>query len=504
MTRDLELPTTDPYLAFKRVKHQIAKFSSLDIISECVRHLHSDKRAEIEEFRHYPPWLLLLLIKWAIRFGGLCPWPPRNLTQHEFNHLVGLMHDFDGAVGVRSLRPDTASLILRSMAFEQFWLQQGFSGEGFAREFSFFAHLDKGHPFRSTFLKHTGVNIEDFIELSIGLMPKFFVEKTPMVNETWFSNIEHTYGTGTVQHFFRAICKDYGTTKKWLDELEGKRHNLAFELYGQSPLAECPLLKVRDSYICYSPVLLFDRLQYYVYRTLKNDDPSYFMDKFGPIFTEYVGKGVRYLGLPYADEKMLRGCLGADKKLVDFLVADGDTNILIEAKGVELPYLGKVSQDSDIIRDKLGTSIIKGIEQGYSVIRALQESTLNHPIIRPRSKNYLLIVTYEEMHLGNGKNIKETIDENLERYTDDLMPLGHIYPVSINVFDMLVQGIKSGKPGLSEVLRAATEADSKAETRKLYFEQHVTSLYTVTAFPSYIMNEADELVERLRTKLSDK
>ena len=63
-------------------------------------------------------------------------------------------------------------------------------------------------------------------------------------------------------------------------------------------------------------------------------------------------------------------------KAVDFLIADANCNILIDAKGVEMNQLGMVGHKPEVILDKTKTSVMKGIEQGTVGCRQTKGASL--------------------------------------------------------------------------------------------------------------------------------
>lgn len=81
--------------AFRRARNEIRKYHPLDVVFLSMDKLNRPR--DVDLLRHYPPWFLLLLIKWAFQYGNYMPWAEGKLTPPGFNKLVNLVHKFDDA-----------------------------------------------------------------------------------------------------------------------------------------------------------------------------------------------------------------------------------------------------------------------------------------------------------------------------------------------------------------------------------------------------------------------
>ena len=130
------------YTAFKRVRNRLGKHYPKEVIFACISRLAKPNSTTIKEMRHYPPWLLLLLVKWTLLHGEYYSSQRRHLTDRDFTCLVNLLHDFSGKITLPN-----PSLFLRNVAFQQFWFQEHLSGARLARQSLMFGHLEPNHPF---------------------------------------------------------------------------------------------------------------------------------------------------------------------------------------------------------------------------------------------------------------------------------------------------------------------------------------------------------------------
>jgi hypothetical protein len=164
-----------------------------------------------------------------------------------------------------------------------------------------------------------------------------------------------------------------------------------------------------------------------------------------------------------------------------------------------MAYEGKVTHLPEIVRDRVKTSIIKAIEQAFDVLRRLQITNSKNPVIRHRNPNYLLVVTFKELYLGNGRNFydaiaKDKLDEMSEQYRGSpQIPLENMYFITVEEFDYFIEMISSGKTSFEGALAKAKESDSDTRSIKFDFFLHLSSWDNELKAPQYIQDEQDRL-----------
>jgi hypothetical protein len=235
---------------------------------------------------------------------------------------------------------------------------------------------------------------------------------------------------------------------------------------------------------------------YWIYDRLREDDAQWFVNAFGPVFEKYVERLVNHLELSFLTEGQIKSALGTKhKKLVDFIIMDGNSKIFVDAKGVEMTYLGQVSDNLYDIQRATDSSLIKGIKQGCSVADSNKNITEIDGIKLPaENENYLIIITYKELYIGNGRVFRDLLGESVMaqlRGCDgfDLIPMEHMYFMSIKEFEILAQAVHEKKIGLQESLRKAVAADSAWNTRKLVFTQHLEDEAWPDGIPEFLDDE---------------
>ena len=212
------------------------------------------------------------------------------------------------------------------------------------------------------------------------------------------------------------------------------------------------------------------------------------MDTFGPIFERYVQRGMEYLGEPFLTELAIVERAGASLT-VDFAILGDQANILIDAKGVEMTHGGMTSHRPEVITGQSKSSILKGIRQGIETAKAFAK---DKPSNRSRERNFLLIVTFKDLYLGTGRDLssyvmRDRLTNALGAHaSESVIPLEHMYFVSIDEFDYLIGGLKQNNTGLETLLREISIADQSPETKCFKISQHLVRRWDGLSAPTYI------------------
>ncbi len=232
------------------------------------------------------------------------------------------------------------------------------------------------------------------------------------------------------------------------------------------------------------------------------------MNHFGRLFQSYVQEALDYAKWNYQTGKQLQKRFGTSVKVVDFLIQHQETNILVEAKGSEIAELGKISHNPRIVRDKIKDSLLIAVEQAYSTVRAMDQISGRHDRQTTGNDNYLLVVTFKDFYLGNGRDVydfiaKDVIDGIVDRYGKEWIPINHIYFLSVDEFDILVEAFRGRPQELVRCIEKAVEADKAPSAKKFVFEQHLQVQLGSKEFPTYLREAHLALGKRFSDRLKE-
>ncbi|WP_439870304.1 GapS1 family protein [Pseudomonas syringae] len=486
---------------FLSIQQVIRRYSPLSILVEALRYLYSPVKDPVEQASKHP-WLIMLLIKWTFVDPLADAWLPRpDITPGKLHALLQEIYDLSDT-GSRPDEYEDVRLFMRALAYQQFLHQTENGLLDIARQVQIFARVPENHYFKTRFLRGLGVSISDFLRLAFAVIA--IVKKPePIINRETLFELCPPFAPATVNAFLSAISIDVQDLPRELRAVDlDLRHANEFLL--QTPLLRFPLIKVGGQYWCVSPHVLERSLGHFIYDYLKRVDVGSFNSPFGKSFERYVGEQIERSGLAWADENELLRALPGQGKVVDFIVADGDANVLIDAKGVEMAQRGMAALRRGDVRRATQTSLIKAFEQGHEVAARVAAISNSHPVIHARPSTYLLAVTYKELYIGNGITLAGVIGESeltkirMQYDPRHLIPDENIYFLTVREFEELMSLVRDGKIGLVEALNRAKQADSNPLTHKFNFELHIAGWPEAANRKSPLQSVLQTVIDEMR------
>jgi hypothetical protein len=489
---------------FKKVRNKIRNYYPQEIVLACITKLNDDKGDQIQKLRLYPFWFMFLLIKWSVLYGEYSDPDRKHFKTRDFNNLINLMHDLFGV----QRGPDDYENIhhfFRTSTYPQFWLQENLPINKLGRQVLLFYKLEENHRFNQIFLNKFNIYIHEYIELLFILYARFLTTKEVSIEFKWFESLLEHYNANAVNTFLTSISKTFNELKEFFEQ-EGNVKNISYEFHEQTPLKKYPLLKIGEKYFSYSRELLAFFCQNAIYDILRESDSKSFMDKFGVIFEDYVKNALLTTSLKFTTEKEIKK-FSQNEKLVDFVISTESSNVFIDAKGVELNYLGMVSHRPDIVADKTKTSVIKGIEQALSTLSII--NSVKSEALQNRENNYLLIISYKDLYLGSGEDFyqtfgKERIDELFIKYSSSSqLPIENIFLLSVDDFDLLIESINSKNNQIDKFWEMVKSSSKDPSTKRFQIRQYLWDEFRDLRDTDYLNKEFHFVMDKLQSYLKN-
>jgi len=490
--------------AFKTVRNRLRKYPATKIIEQCIRILNSPDAASERMMMRYPPWLMLVLLKWTLIYGDFECSQLGEISPTGFEKLIDRLHDYGGQARL----PQDASmwfLVFHNHAFQQFWFLRGHHYTRLARQYLMFA--DAEESLSDAFLKQIGLRIDHFLELALVLLVAVYKQAASRIQKEFFGRLESSYPPGTIDSFLNSVSLNIHQARQFLQNLQAKGVPSRYHEYYEEPaLKRFPLLREASVFQPYSRHLLYYSLDTFVYDVLKAADPQMFMKRFGKkIFERYVKKALDYADWHYQTEEELKKRFGTSLKLVDFVIEYQNIRVFLEAKGAEIGDLGKVSQDPVVVKDKVKDSLLKAVQQAYSTAKVMAEISPAQEGQTAQNGNYLLVVSFKDFYLGNGRDIYDFIArDEIDRIDGkELIPIDHIYVLSIDEFDIMAEAFRGRPEDMIKCLEKAVRADKDPKNKRFVFEQHLQVQLDSTQFPAYLMEAQNLLKKRIGQRLGE-
>ena len=495
------------FAAYKQIRNQFRKYYLPSIITAALSYLKTQTSKPNGELQKHP-WLVFLLLKWVLLDEQFYHRDKPRISSQEFWLLLQRMHGLSSKSTAR-MPSEYAHyhLWMRNISYQQFLYQADFNASAFARQSLIFDRLPSNHTFRTEFQLATGIPLSDFFELSAMLLARFMSEPNSPIVTSWFSPVAHRYDANSIQKFLDILSRDVNSLRKHLMAGSDYGKRRSSELYEETQLVKITLLKDNEQYHVWHPMLFNRGLEYFVYDTLRSPDPSSFMNKFGDMFENYVQRSIEYLGLPYLREGQIQALLTGAGKVTDFLITEDGANIFVDAKGVEMAYLGKVSHIPEVVLSKAETSALKGIEQGFQIVKRLSAQGSLNQTFQAGSENYLLVITLKELYLGNGKDFydaaaKDKIDALVGNGNVPPIPLENIYFLTVDDLDHFANCVNKEEVRFIDFIRKAVRDDSSGNTKKFHFRQYLSEIGTGIGPPQYLDDEISNIFGRVEMLLT--
>lgn len=483
--------------AFRQFRNYVRSYPSEELIDTCINHINAPNLSKIEQLQ-LQPWSFVLLIKWIL-VDPLCKKVGKKpLDSKHFNKII---QSLDTLMNQARLPDDFENhiLFIRAIGAQQFPYQQDLSSQFIARQSILFSQLSSNHSISTDFLSHTGISISDFLDLSFLTFVLMEHYETSKIKLTWFQQFHSSYNEPLISKYINLISKTFEEMRVWAMLPDNKGYRAPSEVFEPSVLSAFPFIKTSTQLICIHPQLFYRSIENFVYDSLRQVNKDRFMRKFGNIFENYVNDGLQRAGLHFIRENEIMQQYGNTGLQIDFLTETPESNVFIECKAGEMPRQAITAHNQDIIADKTRKTALKAIHQAHDVLNKMSD-------IQKAKNNYLVVVTYKEMFIGNGRKLhnymaKDAVDEIINAYnTSALIPMENIYFIYINDFDFLCEMIKNNTIGLVEAIERAKQADSIPNTSNFIFSQHLMDWWDDDK-PEHLTNEFDQILQKIIAKL---
>jgi hypothetical protein len=504
------------YDGYKAIRNQLRTYDPFRLIGKCLQYLHQPAAKPIDYIARHP-WCALSLIKWILvddKFADRGrPAPTHAQTIKLLQQVVKLA----GKVRMPS-EHDYITLFIRAMLFQQVLYQRRSSITLTGRQMLYFGGLDEAHYIPQTFRAVTGMSLNRFLQLALAFHAGFLSDGPVRhrIGNRWFGDLQRMGETGDIDLFLGLLTAPLETIRKTLLARDaktieaGRMPRAASEYAEQTPLIQTPLLPSgMGDYVVIDPCLLENCLDNFVYSTLRSHHVQDFMGHFGPIFEDYVRLAVEYSRLQFRTENELKLLLRAKqgRNLIDFLIADNDAHVFVDAKAAEMNYRGTVTHDAVELAKLLDTSLLKAVKQANSVIADLAQLNSSDAVFKPRNRNYLIVVTYARMNIGNGRALADSVGmAAIEAVAADQprgirIPIENMYFLTIEEFEGLVAQVAVGSIGLVEALERAKMLDADPATSSFMFEQHLSKWGMAGTAPDYLIKKTTDALDQIAASL---
>lgn len=459
----------DPAILYGHVLAEMRRYSVQSIIKAAQDLLWANYPDKLEELQ-VAPWHVLLLVKWALREAGTLR-IGKCITPMQFTNL---------RAGVQQLvsedyhfKPPPMFLTLR-VHFPQFDFQRPESW-GFLRWPALVAREGANNPTRRQFVRELGLEPEKFIDLTYVLMASVLAQNRSIPRQE-FEPLRKTYGKA-VDNYLDLIAPDLSSLRSALrEELAARNAPLRHELYEFPFLKRYPFFRSRSGEVSSWHVKVAARgLEEFVHWRLARLSNEY-TEPFSRLFERYVTELAAAMSPQVVTEAQYEALLGPAAPKVEAILPFENCNVYVEAK------MALFEDDVLLTDNKIQTfnktkHVRKAIKQGWEVAQAVRRADSPLPHCRTEGPDFLLVVTSRELGLGCGDQLQRLYPAGRLEYADEasrqLLPLTHVFTMSILEFERLSVAVASGAVGLPNLLKEAVERNKNPTTSAIFFDSYL-------------------------------
>lgn len=466
---------------FKSFLNLLSKFDKEYLIRIASERLHEIEGLPLQSMSGTYPWHLLLLIRWAVEYENKYQYYPHKIKSKDFIKFINKIQDMESEAFKIFFNKEEAvygsQKFLRSIAFQQFWLQNQLGKWNIARQLVLLESLSENHPIVVFFNRQTNISVHDFLTLSSIVWVWCTENPTNIILKPSIVFSDTTYSQETINAYFNLLSKTRKELQEYLVNRKQAVKKPFLQFTEQTPFAKYPFLKINASYIVYSRRLIEETISTFIYSEVKLSNQSLLINQFADSYERYIAKCLDAGSINYYTENDLKKDY-IDSKITDFLIPLEQCTVLLEAKAVDLRPSVKVYPANKQLITELRDSVVKAVIQAYHTAKkvSVNNDNLNIPC---RTEFFLLIVTYRQLYMGSGRIIWEEFlkDAVLPKLQDEglderIIDPERIVVLSIEELELLMGVLRDKKVELSTILEQMVLNNTIPETSKLLFVQH--------------------------------
>lgn len=455
---------------YKEFRNRLRPFQPQSVLAAAMSMLRQPAKDRMEDLERLP-WQIMLIVKWALQDDMCSDVHGRLITQREFDELRQSLLEFPERMDRLASGP--LWLWMRRLLHQQLAFQRRTSG-GFAREAALLGSLTEDHPLRRLFKEKTALTPEQFLDLSLATYSAI-LEGQLSLPVTWFATLRPSTGDPAIRAFISLVSRTYPELRRFCRELPHGDERKASEFFEFTPLHRFPFVRRGNVLECWHPMVFYRAMESMVHSVLSEAGPAY-IQPFSRLFEAHIRTELRSTGSSLVDENDLRAMLSQDMQVPDALLSFSEANVFVEAKAGLFDESVMVAGDAKILSHKT-RALQKAIGQGWSASTGVRRSAEAPAQIREAPTDYLLVVTNRELNSSRGSRLRETYPAGTLEYPNAdaqrLLPLDHVYVLSVDDFERVVAAITQDHLHLPTLLSRCVQCDAAPETARFFFHQHL-------------------------------
>lgn len=486
---------------YKEWRNRARRFDPRSVVFGCLNILNEPAPDQLAELKR-APWLLMLMVKWVCQDRYLDQQPLPSISRAELDELHQRLWELPERLDIQPRDSLPLRLFMRQILRPQLGFQRGIT-KGFVREAALLALQPVNHPIRQRFLQKTGLQVEDFIDLSLATYAAI-VKGQRSLCKHWFSALAPAFSQEVINTYRSCMSRSYSELKEFCRSLPDASRKVASEYFEFPVLRRYPFFRVADNLVCWHPAVFYRGSEDFVHSVLSEEGQEY-IDRFSRLFERHVLEQAQRVPARFYGEAELRSFVRPETKVPDGLLAFGTCNVYVESKAGLFGESAMTIGHSEMFARKT-RAVTTAVTQAWETSAALRAQRRAPEDVTRTDTDYLLIVTNKDLGASPGEALAKMYPPGTlscptpgaERF----LPVSRIYLLSIEEFERLVAAATAGKIDVPNFLAKCVERDRSPTTSRLLFEQHLNDEGVPLGFSDMVSKAIEDSVARLTEALA--
>ena len=490
----------DVDVTYREVRNKLRQYSLHSILDAALILLNRKLNSLGDEVQS-APWLILLMVKWALQDKMVNENLGRRITPNEFIAIQQRLWNMERGNG----GPMTTNIFrfIRSLSYVQVQFQRGETFE-FARWPAILSRLSPQHALRKQFEAEFGLTPDDFLDLTLAVYGPVVNREGPLA-PAYFTALRARYGE-KIDTILGLFSRDVPSLREQLSaEAVKNRHStqavLEIPVFSRFPLVR----GLNGLYHCWHRKVFARGVEEFIHNKLSLGGQPY-SRSYSEIFEDYVVDLAKGTGLLRIDEKGYWRLVGKDKHAVEAILRDEDCNIFVEAK------FG-LYQDEYITLDdpEQAWRNLKRFREAAEKGAAVSDRLASVPELQDladRRQDFLLIVTNRQLYIPTGRQVEEissertqVVDERARLVMSAKLPVENVFILSLDEFERLMTAVTDKRIRLSEILPKLAELVTDPAHWRMDFGQMMGEFGGMRGFAPLIEQAIEASMARLAAAL---
>lgn len=473
----------DTKLVYDSIVKELKQYTQSELIKDILKYIHNyEQNVPEDDYRLQRPWAVLNLLKLTFLF---CT--GNKTKKASYPQFIGLLKK---CIQLSEFVPNdldktsyTQQSIFRSIAYQQFWVQERLSYRDIGRYMYIFSLLPVDSRLNEYFIKQTGVDFSSFFKFSVLIWLWIKTQKRPLYLD--LNDISAaTPNSKALNIIANYLTIDYKNVKKELLKLRQVKSD-RLQAYEQTPFLRYPFIRFDRKIWIVSIKALEHAIKNLPIQIVKQSNDQQMIKQFTSLTEKYTECLLSSLKVNYQPEHYFKSQIPSNQKIVDFIVETSRANIFIEIKTALPSEISHIYAKPKVLINTYSDTVISALIQGFQFARFFLKGFLKKYHIFGKKANYLLIVTLNPLYLGHFDECWHYfLREGAVKKDRDLINIFDFFDIN-NIFfvtyadlEWLLSASKNPRYKIDKILKKISRKSKRKSDRLFDFGYYLDDIIT--------------------------